>query len=197
VTRRVAVLLLAGPVVSAAAPPGVGGAAFAAAMAEDVFTVFGDLDGVDEAIAHTPAWTGLAQRIRWPQTRLFAVPEADAAAGALAAAAAAGYTEAVLVAADAPDLPALHLAKVFSALGTAAIAVAVSVTGGLVLLATRLPAPTLTRTRSGADLDGGPPAGARETLPWRRLRQPADLARLDPGLEGWEATRALLSGLRL
>jgi hypothetical protein len=28
---------------------------------------------------------------------------------------------------------------------------------------------------------------------WHRLRSPADLARLDPRLEGWDATRALLS----
>jgi len=29
---------------------------------------------------------------------------------------------------------------------------------------------------------------------WRRQRGPADLAALDPGLEGWEATRRLLLG---
>ncbi len=28
---------------------------------------------------------------------------------------------------------------------------------------------------------------------WHRLRGPGDIARLDPGLEGWENTRALLS----
>ncbi|MEU0572030.1 hypothetical protein ABZ297_42435, partial [Nonomuraea sp. NPDC005983] len=27
---------------------------------------------------------------------------------------------------------------------------------------------------------------------WHRLRTPDDLGRLDPGLEGWESTRALL-----
>lgn len=192
--RRVAILLLTGPPISAAAPPGIDGAAFAAAMAEDVFTVVGELDGVDEGIAYTPDWAALAQRIRWPQTWLIAVPTGNGAAAALAAAAAAGYSEAVLVAADAPDLPALHLAKVFSAMGTSSSAGAVSVTGGLVLLATRLPAPTLACGATGGDLDGSLPPGARETLPWRRLRRPADLARLDPGLEGWEATRALLSG---
>jgi len=29
---------------------------------------------------------------------------------------------------------------------------------------------------------------------WRRLRGPAELASLDPALEGWENTRALLGG---
>ncbi len=28
---------------------------------------------------------------------------------------------------------------------------------------------------------------------WHRLRSPTDLARLDPRLEGWDATRALLT----
>jgi hypothetical protein len=32
------------------------------------------------------------------------------------------------------------------------------------------------------------------TPSWRRLRSRADLAALDPDLEGWEATRALLTG---
>jgi hypothetical protein len=32
------------------------------------------------------------------------------------------------------------------------------------------------------------------TPPWRRLRRREDLASLDPELEGWEATRALLAG---
>jgi hypothetical protein len=32
------------------------------------------------------------------------------------------------------------------------------------------------------------------TPEWRRLRGPADLATLDPALEGWDATRALLGG---
>lgn len=32
------------------------------------------------------------------------------------------------------------------------------------------------------------------TQGWHRLRSPGDLAGLDPGLEGWETTRALLGG---
>ena len=28
---------------------------------------------------------------------------------------------------------------------------------------------------------------------WHRIRAAEDISRLDPGLEGWEATRALLS----
>jgi hypothetical protein len=32
---------------------------------------------------------------------------------------------------------------------------------------------------------------------WHRVRGPADATRLDPGLEGWPATRALLARARL
>jgi hypothetical protein len=54
------------------------------------------------------------------------------------------------------------------------------------------------------DLDHNPyerlsaiaPRRSRCTLTpaWHRLRTPADVNRLDPGLEGWEETRALLAG---
>jgi hypothetical protein len=54
------------------------------------------------------------------------------------------------------------------------------------------------------DLDTAEPLAVRAAAPrsgavavtpgWHRLRGPADLARLDPALEGWDATRALLGG---
>jgi hypothetical protein len=31
---------------------------------------------------------------------------------------------------------------------------------------------------------------------WHRIRTPLDLQRLDPALDGWDATRALLAGRR-
>ena len=53
-----------------------------------------------------------------------------------------------------------------------------------------------------ATLDELTPQGLRRLAPsptdvapatsWHRLRGPDDLSRLDPRLEGWEATRALL-----
>jgi hypothetical protein len=49
-----------------------------------------------------------------------------------------------------------------------------------------------------ARLRGAAPRRALVVTPaWRRLRTPADLGGLDPGLEGWEATRALLSARTL
>ena len=38
------------------------------------------------------------------------------------------------------------------------------------------------------------PGDVALTPSWRRLRRREDLAALDPDLEGWEATRALLAG---
>ena len=75
--------------------------------------------------------------------------------------------------------------------------------GGLVVLAARLPAPgwlpdgiTLD-TPDAVDRVRGAAPSRRDfavAASWRRLRTPGDLARLDPGLEGWETTRALLAG---
>ena len=108
-----------------------------------------------------------------------------------------------MVAADAPDLPGLLVAKPFSGMATAAVGAVPAEGGGLVVLATRLPAPGW--LPPDVDLDTADAVDRlRSTAPrrrdlvvaagWRRLRTPADLRGLDPGLEGWEATRALLSG---
>ncbi|EWM67681.1 hypothetical protein MCBG_04814 [Micromonospora sp. M42] len=72
---------------------------------------------------------------------------------------------------------------------------------GLLGVAARLPVPAWL---PALDLDTTAPAEVRRAAPspgdvavtagWRRMRGPADLAALDPAVEGWEATRALLSG---
>lgn len=184
--RRVVCLVLAGPVSSPAAPPGVDGRELAAAMAHDVYAVLMDLDSVEQVVAYTPAWAEVAAAVAWAGTPLLAVPEAPIVAAALTRTASA---EAVLVACDAPDLPALHLAATFRSLATTGLVASTALDGsGLVLLGLRLPAPA----GFDASLDGPPPPGAAPTPPWRRLRTPGDLAALDPGLEGWEATRQLL-----
>ncbi|HWS38089.1 MAG TPA: hypothetical protein VN408_35805, partial [Actinoplanes sp.] len=73
--------------------------------------------------------------------------------------------------------------------------------GGLFGVAARLPAPDWLVDH---DLDSASAQLLRRTAPipgevtstpqWRRLRGPADLARLDVALEGWDNTRALLGG---
>ena len=195
VPDRAAVLVLDGAARSPAAPPGCDPGRLAVAMAEDVLAVIGDLDGVDEVIACSPDSAMLAEGIRWPTTTVLPMPAGSSAAAILALVADLGYRQGVLVAPDCPDLPALHLAKVFAALTSSPSAVSVSLTGGLVILGSQLPGPAGPgAVGSAAGLDGPAPAGARETLPWRRLRRPADLARLEPALEGWDSTRALLAG---
>ena len=102
-----------------------------------------------------------------------------------------------------PDLPGLLVAKPFSALSTAPVAAAPAAGGGLVALACRLPVPAWLPV--DVDLDdpyaverlkaAAPSPGDVVLTPsWRRLRRREDLAALDPDLEGWEATRALLAG---
>ncbi len=107
----------------------------------------------------------------------------------------------VLVAADAPDLPGMLIAKLLRPLTTRPAAAAPATGGpGLLGFAARLPAP---EWLPAAGLDDLTPQELRRLAPsavdvagtpgWHRLRGPADLARLDPGLEGWDATRNLLT----
>ena len=106
-----------------------------------------------------------------------------------------------MLAGDAPDLPGLLVGKLLQPLGTRQAAVAPSRNGGLIGVASRLPVPEWfpdldLDAAATADLRAAAPRRAlvAETPGWHRLRGPADLARLDPGLSGWETTRALLSG---
>ena len=106
-----------------------------------------------------------------------------------------GADAAAVVAADVPDLPGLLLGKLFRALGGHEVAVSRSSGGGLVALASRLPVPDWF-TAGMADLSSEAlTADSRVAVGpgWHRLREPADVHRLDPGLEGWASTRALLS----
>ncbi|MET7469715.1 hypothetical protein [Micromonospora sp. NPDC005211] len=114
-----------------------------------------------------------------------------------------GYDQVAVVAADAPDVPGLTLGKLLRPLTTRPVAVAPAEGGGTGLLgvAARLPVP---EWLPALDLDTTEPAEVRRAAPspgdvavtagWRRMRGPADLTALDPAVEGWEATRALLSG---
>ena len=200
-TRRAVVLLLTGPPATGACPPGIAPDAFARALAEDVADLLAELPGLDAVAAATPDRTADAEDVVWPGTSVLAVP--DAPAGVFRQLAQQGYEEAALVAPDAPDLPGLLVAKPFSGLSTATVAAVPAAGGGLVVLATRLPAPDWLPADLGPDTPDAVArlrAAARRrrdlavTPGWRRLRAPTDLAGLDPGLEGWEATRALLSG---
>jgi hypothetical protein len=181
------------------APPGIDLDEWRAALAEDVVDLLATLAEVEPAIATTATDRAMAAALAWPTMPIFEVPRAGAAE-ALAAAAAAGYTEAAVLPADAPDLPGLVIGKLLRPLTTRSVAAAPAHGGGLLALAARLPAPDWL---GAVDLDSHDPAAVRAAAPvagtvastpgWHRLRGPGDLSRLDAGLEGWAATRALLS----
>jgi hypothetical protein len=183
------------------APPGVEPAAFRAALAEDIVDLIATLAQADAAIAATGADRPLAAAVAWPGMRLYDLGTATPRA-ALAAAAADGYQQAAVLAADAPDLPGMLVGKLLQPLTTRTVAVAPATDGpGLLGMAARLPVPGWL---PDLDLDAADPVAVRRAAPrpaevaitpgWHRLRGPADLARLDTGLEGWDATRALLGG---
>ncbi|PRY02027.1 hypothetical protein [Allonocardiopsis opalescens] len=198
--RRVAAALVTGP--STAAPPGVDPAAFALAMAEDVYDTLAGLELLTAGLVAGPRAPHGLDELVWPGTPLIRLPDdgSEPTRAALDQFAAAGADQAALVAADAPDLPPLLVGKLFRALGSAPVAVCPTADGRLVALAARLPAPGWL---GPVDLDGPDAMGALAGAPrrrdvavgpgWHRLTAPADLALLDPGLEGWDATRTLLS----
>ncbi|WP_424536132.1 hypothetical protein ACOZ38_40215 [Sphaerisporangium viridialbum] len=193
---RLAAVLVT-PEMGKGAPPGVDPAEFLLALAEDTYEIVAGLDLVEPVIL--AAGVDGLDDLAWPGTRVIALSGSAGPAEAFAALQPYGE-EAVVISGDAPDLPPLLIGKLFRELGRAPIAVCPAAEGGAVAMAARLPFPEW--ASAGFDdpdvvvrLRGQAP-GSRmvATGPgWHRLRGPGDIARLDPGLEGWENTRALLS----
>ncbi|MFG2244826.1 hypothetical protein [Spirillospora sp. NPDC048823] len=199
--------VLSFPARRADVPPGIDPDEFRLAMLEDTYEVVAGLELVTSALVLDPPDQPDAEAVTWPGTPIVREPTL---AGAFAALHALGAGAAVLVAPDAPDLPPLLIGKLFRAVGSAPSAAcqADGATGpdGLVALAARLPLPqwlaaalrdvdldtpdALARLRAAAPRPGLVPQGPG----WHRLRTTGDLRLLDPGLEGWENTRALLEG---
>lgn len=178
------------------APLGISPDAFARACLADSYEVLADLVGVTSGIAGS-AWAG---ELLWPGGLLLP----DLPVLELAAQVAADFDELVVVAADVPDLPGLVLAKMFKVLhrvdvtlapdrgGPGCVAVGISLPGAAWLPELDLDGPRDAVTAAA------PSRQRCVTSPdWHRLRTPESVHRLDPGLEGWEETRALLSGQAL
>lgn len=193
--RRRLVLVLARHDATGAAPPGVDAVAFARACLADTYEVASDLEGARSGVVGPPE----LDELLWPGSPRFddlGLPELLGRCAEVA-------DEVVLVPADVPDLPGLVLAKQLKVLHRADVAVAPERGGpGCVALGFRLPvAAWVPLVDLDLDLDprsllgaAAPAAGLVESTPdWHRLRGPAAVHRLDPALEGWEETRALLS----
>jgi hypothetical protein len=169
-------------------------------MAEDVVDLLARLAQAEPAIAATAADRALAEEIAWPGMKIYEVPS-PTVLPVFEAATKDGFDQAAVIAADAPDLPGMILGKLLRPLESKAVAVAAGGPSGLLGVATSLPAPDWLADH---DLDTASAMLLRRTAPtpgdvsstpeWRRLRGPAELASLDPALEGWENTRALLGG---
>jgi hypothetical protein len=204
-TRRL-VAVLAPP----AAVDGFPDEALRAAMVEDVYETVAALDLVEPVLAldaDDPARDSL-EALTWPGTVLVQLLPSSRSVSrtwlALEALVAAGADQVTVLAGDAPDLPGLLVGKLHRALGSADVAVLPGSDGGLVGLATNAPLPDWLAAESAAvDLDDGDAvaklrkATLRRTAVsigpgWHRVRTRDELARLDPGLEGWEITRELL-----
>ncbi|MET8868008.1 hypothetical protein ABZW11_34195 [Nonomuraea sp. NPDC004580] len=177
-----------------AAPEGVDPARFLEAVAEDTYEMAAGLDLVTPVLATSVP--GLDD-IVWPGTEVITIAEGEPLRTTLARLKA---DQAAVICADAPDLPPLLVGKLFRELGRAEITICPAENGGAVAMACALPAPEWAEPDLDAydvvkDLRAQAPGPRRvATTPgWHRLRTPHDLARLDPGLEGWESTRALIT----
>lgn len=195
---------------SSAAPPGVDAREFRLALLEDTYDVIADMERVTAALALCPPDQPEVEALTWPDTPVLGISQ-DSSPAVVVAALRALYERGVeqvgIVAGDAPDLPQLLLGKLFRGLGHGDVAVCPAEGGGLVALAARLPiADWFVAANVGLDsVDAvvalratAPSKAALSVGPgWHRIRRPADIGRLDPGLEGWESTRAVLSGRTL
>jgi len=205
VPRRVAVALLAPPVWG---PPGIDPVQWRLALVEDVLDVFATMVEVEPAVAVLPSDERLLTQVGWPGLRAYVLPALDVVS-VFAAAARDGFEQAVLLPGDAPDLPGMVIAKLLRPLTSRPLAAAPVLghpgTGdgagtGLLGLSATLPA---AGWLPAVGLDGLDPRSLRRLAPlvtdvapapgWHRMRSPGDLARLDPRLPGWDATRAVLS----
>lgn len=206
-TRRLALVLVPPGAVVGNPPPGIDREPWSRALIEDSYEVLADLARTAAGLAGDRADLAALADLTWPDTVLVALdPDPAGPALLLAVDAVGDRADAVLLLSpDAPDLPGLHVAKVFQALEHADLAWVPVADGGVAALGFALPVPAWVR-ELGPTFDGDPTiwvaaAPARRlavAVPgWHRLRAAGDLRHLDPGLSGWENTRALLAGAPL
>ncbi|WP_240197170.1 DUF2064 domain-containing protein [Nonomuraea lactucae] len=190
-TRLAAVLVRQS--MAGAAPEGVDPGRWLEAVAEDTYEIVAGLEFVTPVLVTS---VPDLDEIVWPGTEVITIAEDDSLRSIVRRM---KGDQVVVIGADAPDLPPLLIGKLFRELGRAQVAVCPAEGGGAVALACGLPMPGW----ADPDLDAPDPVAAlRAQAPgsrmvaagpgWHRLRSGEDLGLLDPGLEGWESTRALI-----
>jgi hypothetical protein len=176
----------------------------AAAMLSDVVDLVTSTPQVAPAVLAPAARLESARVALWPGTPLVEVADGASVGALLAAVPGTGMVAVAVIAADAPDLPGLLLGKLFRAVsGRVDVAVCPADPHGLVAVAATLPLPGWlcgcpVRLDDPDALEvlhaAAPPRGLSLAPGWHRVRTVADAQRLDPGLEGWDATRLALHG---
>jgi len=196
VPRRVVIALLE-PVTGT--PEHLDPGAWRTALAEDLIDLLGRLNEVDVAVAVAASELAFAESVRSPGMTIFPLDRL-CARSAFAAASAAGFDHAGVLAPDAPDLPGLLVGKLMRAVGRRPLAALPQLNGpGLVGLAATLPAPAWLPELPLSDLRvtglraGSGSAEIGETPGWRRITKAADTAWLDLRLDGAESVQALLA----
>lgn len=184
-------------------PPGIDAQAYAGACLTDSYEVVAGMTGITVGLAGE---SPVLEEIRWPSDLV--INEVGTSVRRLADRLAAddhGFAQLIALPADVPDLPELVIAKIAKALSRADVALAPQLGGpGLAAVGVRLPWPTWLDGDLGLDTD--PYDQLQESAPrrnlvvhtpgWHRMSTPESVHRLDPGLEGWDNVRLLLSGLR-
>jgi hypothetical protein len=174
------------------------------AMLTDVVDLVADTPHVEPALVVASGAEALADAVAWPATPRLVVSENPTLGELLAAMRPLAGAAVAVVVPDVPDLPPLLVGKLFSALAgppRCSLAVCPATHGGLVAAASSVP-DLPGWLDAGLRLDdinaldvlqaAAPPRELTVGPGWRRIRSEADLVSLDPGLEGWEATRAWL-----
>jgi hypothetical protein len=179
-------------------------APLAVAMLTDVLGVVAATAEVDCAVAVAAGCDAVTADQPWPGTDVVSVSADPTVAEVLQAVETTNAHAVAVVAGDVPDLPSELLDRLFSAMAGprgASVAVCPAQAGGLVAVAAMVPVSGWLRQLSVrfddpdamAQLLAGAPLTELSTGPgWHRIREPADLPRLDRGVAGWDATRAHL-----
>jgi hypothetical protein len=204
-------------------PPGIDPEELRLALLEDTYEVVAGLELVTPALVLDPPAQPAAEAITWPGTAIVRERSLAAAFAALHDLGAGQAVLLAPDAPDLPPLLIGKLFRALGDAPAAACQAEGPLDAGpphdgppsggrrgtphgLVALAARLPLPGwLAAALDGVDLDtpdalarlraAAPRPGLVPQGPgWHRLRTPADLRLLDPGLEGWENTRAILEG---